>query len=227
MADARERAVLAYFDSAAQADQAAQELMRWDKDDDLIGLDTIGVLTKDADGKLETKNLSARNTGKGALVGIGLGALAAVVSGGLTLLPADGGLAGARPKRGLGLSDEDLQQLRAALEGGRAALLVLCDPHEVAVTTALLTAAGGTVRPPAGAVSPEALREASPAASAAPAAPAEPAPAAPGATPGPSDSLIALAGTKAPRPRRRWRRSSPARRGSAGWSRTPGWASRR
>ena len=187
MADTRERAVLAYFDSAAQADQAAQELMRWDKGDDLIGLDTIGVLTKDADGKLETKNLSARNTGKGALVGLGLGALAAVVSGGLTLLPAaiggaaGGGLAGSRSKRGLGLSDDDLQQLRAALEGGRAALLVLCDPHEVAVTTALLTAAGGTVRPPAGAVSPEALREASPAASAAPAAPAEPAPAAPGA----------------------------------------------
>ena len=194
MADTRERAVLAYFDSAAQADQAAQELMRWDKDDDLIGLDTIGILTKDADGKLETKNLSARNTGKGALVGLGLGALAAVVSGGLTLLPAavggaaGGGLAGSRSKRGLGLSDDDLQQLRAALEGGRAALLVLCDPHEVAVTTALLTAAGGTVRHPADAVSPDVLRETSPAARAAPAPAAEPAPPAPGAPGAPRSS---------------------------------------
>jgi uncharacterized membrane protein len=194
MADTRERAVLAYFDSAAQADEAAQELMRWDKDDDLIGLDTIGILTKDAEGKLETKNLSARNTGKGALVGLGLGALAAVVSGGLTLLPAaiggaaGGGLVGSRSKRGLGLSDDDLQQLSAALEEGGAAVLVLCDPHEVAVTTALLTAAGGTVRHPADDVSPDVLRETSPAASAAPAAAAEPAPPAPGAPGAPESS---------------------------------------
>ena len=185
MADTRARAVLAYFDSAAQADRAAQELLRWDKADDLVGLDTLGVLTKTAAGTLETKNLSARNTGKGALVGLGLGALAAVVSGGLTLLPAavggaaGGGLAGSRSKRGLGLSDDDLQQLRAALEGGRAALLVLCDPHEVAVATALLTAAGGTVRPAADAVSPEALGDAPWAAGAAPAEPAPPAPDAP------------------------------------------------
>ena len=185
MADTRERAVLAYFDSAAQADLAAQELLRWDQADDLVRLDTLGVLTKTAAGTLETKNLSARNTGKGALVGLGLGALAAVVSGGLTLLPAavggaaGGGLAGARSKRGLGLSDDDLQQLRAALEGGRAAVLVLCDPHEVAVATALLTAAGGTVRPAADAVSPEALGDAPWAAGAAPAEPAPPAPDAP------------------------------------------------
>jgi hypothetical protein len=87
MADAAERALTAYFDSAAQAEQAAQALMRWDKAQEDIKLGAIGVLTKDAQGEVETKNLSARNTGKGAKVGLGLGALAAVLSGGLTLVP--------------------------------------------------------------------------------------------------------------------------------------------
>jgi uncharacterized membrane protein len=180
MADAAERAVTAYFDSAAQAEQAAQDLMNWDKATEEIKLGAIGVLTKNADGKLETKNLSARNTGKGAKVGLGLGVLAAVFSGGLTLIPTaiggavGGGLVGSLSKKGLGMSDEDLQQLSAALEGGRAALLVLCDDPDVDATTAQLAASGGTVRRAADAVSAEALQEAAPAASAAPDAPAAP-----------------------------------------------------
>jgi uncharacterized membrane protein len=189
MADAAERAVTAYFDSATQAEQAAQDLMRWDQADDDVKLGAIGVLTKSAEGKLETKNLSSRNTGKGAKVGLGLGALAAVFSGGLTLIPAalagaaGGGLVGSLSKKGLGLSDDDLQELSAQLEGGRAALLVLCDEPEVEATAAQLAASGGTVRRPADAVSPEALQEAAQAAGAAPEAPAAPdAPGAPGAS---------------------------------------------
>src|SRR5688500_2806116 len=137
MADATGRAVTAYFDGAAQAEQAAQELLRWDKADDVIELGAIGILTRNSQGKLETRNLSPRNTGKGALVGLGLGALAAVLAGGLALIPAaiagaaGGGLAGSLSKQGLGMSDDDLQELSAALEGGRAALLVMCDDHEV------------------------------------------------------------------------------------------------
>jgi len=46
MADATERAVTAYCDSAAQAEQAAQDLMRWDKANDEIKLGAIGILTK-------------------------------------------------------------------------------------------------------------------------------------------------------------------------------------
>jgi uncharacterized membrane protein len=190
MADAAERAVTAYFDSAAQAEQAAQDLMRWDQANDDIKIGAIGVLTKDAEGKLATKNLSARNTGKGAKIGLGLGALAAVFSGGLTLIPtalagaAGGGLVGALSKKGLGMSDEDLQQLSAQLEGGHAALLVLCDEPDVEATAAQLAASGGTVRRPADAVSPEALQEAAQAAGAAPEAPPTPdAPGPPGASP--------------------------------------------
>jgi uncharacterized membrane protein len=198
MPEATEHAVIAVFDSAAQAEQAAHDLQGWDQANDEVKLGALGVLTKDAEGKLATKNYSARNTGKGAKIGLGLGALAAVFSGGLTLLPAalggavGGGLVGSLSKKGLGLSDEDLQRLGAELEGGRAALLVLCDEPEVAATAAQLAASGGTVRRAADAVSPEALQEAAQAAGAAPPAPAAPAgpasPAAPAApAPPPTD----------------------------------------
>jgi uncharacterized membrane protein len=192
MADTAERAVTAYFDSAAQAEQAAQDLMRWDQAAD-VKLGAIGVLAKDAAGKLATKNLSARNTGKGAKVGLGLGALAAVLSGGLTLIPtaiggaAGGGLVGALSKKGLGLPDDDLQQLGDQLDGGHAALLVLCDDPDVEAIAAQLAASGGAARRPA-AVSPEALQEAAQVASVAPAAPAAPAPPAPGAPAAPGSS---------------------------------------
>jgi uncharacterized membrane protein len=194
MADATERAVTATFDSAAQAEQAAQELLQWDKDSDLMKLGAVGVLTTNARGELETKNLSARNTGKGAMVGLGLGALAAVLSGGLTLIPTalggavGGGLVGSRSRQGLGMSDEDLQQLRAALGGGRAAVLVICEGHDVDTATALLTASGGTVRRAAAAVSAKTLQEASQAAAAAAAAgaPAGPESPEPPAAPAPS-----------------------------------------
>src|SRR5215469_14685404 len=95
------------------------------------------------------KNLSARQTRKGAKVGMGLGVIAAVFSGGLTLIPTAiggalaGGAAGTLFRKGLGMSDEQLQKLNEDLDGGRAALLVICDANEVQATSDYLTAAGG------------------------------------------------------------------------------------
>jgi len=189
MPEPTEHAVIAIFDSKTQAEQAVERLQHWDKANDEIKLGALGVLTKTADGKIETKNHSSRNTGKGAKIGMGLGALAAVFSGGLTLIPtaiagaAGGGLVGSLSKQGLGLSDDDLQQLSAQLDGGHAALLVMCDAPEVEATTAELTAAGGTVHG-SGVVADAALQEAAKAADApetpaTPGTPETPAPPAP------------------------------------------------
>jgi uncharacterized membrane protein len=169
--EAPEHAVIASFDSAEQADQAAKDLMGWDKANDDIKLGAIGVLTKDTKGEIKTKNYSARNTGKGAKVGLGLGVLAAVFSGGLTLIPSAvggavlGGAGGSLSRKGLGVSDEELQQLSTELDGGRAALLVMCNEPEVQATTEYLVAAGG--RPHTGTVSDAELQQAAQAASAA------------------------------------------------------------
>jgi uncharacterized membrane protein len=147
-----EQAVIAGFDSQAQAEQAAKDLMGWDKANDDVKLGAIGLLTKDDKGEIKTHNLSQRQTRKGAKVGMGLGVIAAVFSGGLTLIPTAiggavaGGAAGTLFRKGLGMSDEDLQKLSADLDGGRAALLVMCDGSEVQPTTEYLTAAGGKVQ---------------------------------------------------------------------------------
>ena len=80
---------------------------------------------------------------------MGLGVLAAVFSGGITLIPSvvggavAGGAAGSLFRKGLGFSDDELQQLSSDLDGGHAALLVMCNDDEVAATSEYLTAAGG------------------------------------------------------------------------------------
>jgi hypothetical protein len=57
-----------------------------------------------------------------------------------------GGVIGSFSKKGLGMSDEDLQQLSSELQGGHAALAVLCPPAEVEATTTELTQLGGRTR---------------------------------------------------------------------------------
>ena len=101
MPDSPEHAVIAVFDDTAQAEQAAHDIMGWDKANADIKLGAIGLLTREGgdwgQGEIKTRNLSSHNTGKGAKVGMGLGALAAVLSGGLTLIPTavGGAVAGA------------------------------------------------------------------------------------------------------------------------------------
>jgi hypothetical protein len=53
---------------------------------------------------------------------------------------------GSFSKKGLGMSDEDLEQLSKELQGGRAALAVLCPPEEVTETAAELGRLGGKTR---------------------------------------------------------------------------------
>jgi uncharacterized membrane protein len=154
MSETGEHAVIAVFDDATQAERAAQDLMRWDKANDDVKLGAIGLLTREGgtwgQGEIKTKNFSSRNTGKGAKVGLGLGVLAAVLSGGLTLIPGAvggavaGGAVGSLSRKGLGVTDQDLDELTKALDGGRAALLVMCDEGEVQGVTDYLVTMGGT-----------------------------------------------------------------------------------
>jgi uncharacterized membrane protein len=144
-----EHAVIATFDSSMQAEQAANDLMDWDKTRPDINLGALGVLTRNAKGEVKTRSYGARNTGKGAKIGMGLGVMAAVFSGGLTLIPTAiggaiaGAAAGSLSHKGLGLTDAERQELSAELEGGRAALLVMCNDSEVDPITDYLKLEGG------------------------------------------------------------------------------------
>ena len=144
-----EHLVVAVFDSKDMAAGAAQALKDWDKANEDIKLGAMSVLTKNEKGKIETTNYSSRKTGKGAKIGVIVGVITAILSGGVTLLGGViggavlGGLGGSLSKQGLGLSEDDLKALAAELNAGHAALLVMCDDSEVEATTAELTTLGG------------------------------------------------------------------------------------
>ena len=151
-----EHAVVATFDSSAQAEQAANDLLDWEKTNPDISLGAIGVLTKNDKGDIKTKSYGARNTGRGAKVGLGIGVLAAVASGGLTLIPTaiggaiGGAAAGSLSRKGLGLTDaEEKRLISSDLECGCTAILVTCNDSEVkAITDYLMLESGRTLNHP-------------------------------------------------------------------------------
>ena len=140
--------VWAVFDSQDAAEAAAKSLKSWDKADKEIKLGAIGVVYISDKGKLKTKKMGSRKTGKGALIGAILGGIVALfapatliggaVAGGLT-----GGVVGVFFKKGLGLSDEQKDEIKANLEAGKGLLIVLADDNEVEATTAKLVELGG------------------------------------------------------------------------------------
>ena len=66
---------MAIFPHEEAADSAAQALKEWDRLDDEVKLNAIGVLVLDEDGKIKTHKLGRRSGGKGAGLGVVLAAL--------------------------------------------------------------------------------------------------------------------------------------------------------
>jgi len=138
---AKKQFVLAFYESEAAADEAVNQIKQWDKATKEVKLGAIGVLVKDDKGKIKTHKLGQKKTGTFAV----LGALAAVLTGGATVLGGAvvGGILGAFFHKGLGLSKEDLARISAELDGGKAAVGVLVQPDEAAGVSAKLAELGG------------------------------------------------------------------------------------
>ena len=162
---AKQQLVLAFFADEAAADAAVTTLKQWDKASKEIKLGSIGVLAKDAKGKVKTQKLGARHTKTGVAAGV----LAAVLSGGVSLLGGVvvGGLLGAVFHKGLGLSKDDQARISGELDGGKAAVAVLAAPDEAAAVAAKLAELGGATETHE--VTDEALDEAAAAIAAEPA----------------------------------------------------------
>ena len=179
--------VLAFFDSEDLADKAVAELKEWDKASDDIKLGAIGILVKDKNGKIKTEKLGSRAGGKGAKTGIMLGVIAAILSGGVTLLAGvvygavGGGIFGSLFHRGLGIPKEEMDKIGKELDGGKAAVGVLAGPGEIYAVSAKLKDLGGT--PKSYEVSEEAVQQATEAAEAQAAEPQPAAEAAPAVEP--------------------------------------------
>ena len=62
--------VLAIFSDEAAADSAVESLKAWDKIDDDIKLNAVGVLVLDDKGKVKTHKVGSRSVQKGVGIGI-------------------------------------------------------------------------------------------------------------------------------------------------------------
>jgi uncharacterized membrane protein len=144
-----EQVIVAFFESQAIADSAAVNLQEWAKSTKEVTLGAVGTIYKQ-DGKVKTH--VGRKAGSGAVVGTIIGVIAAVLSGGLTLIggmligSASGGIVGAFMKKSTHLTKEEIQQIGNELDAGRVAVVVTCDAHELAATRQQLITAGGKVR---------------------------------------------------------------------------------
>lgn len=161
---AKKQLVLAFFESEAAADEAVNEIKQWDKASKDVKLGAIGVLVKDDKGKIKTHKLGKRKTGGGAV----LGALAAVLTGGATVVGGAvvGSILGAFFHKGLGMSKDDLARIDSELDGGKAAVGILAKPDEAAGVSTKLAELGGA--PETHEVSDEALEQVEAAAEATP-----------------------------------------------------------
>jgi uncharacterized membrane protein len=141
--------VLAFFESEETADGAAGALLGWAKGNRRVQLDAVGVLVKDAQGEVKTHKLGPREGKKGIGVGAVLGVVAAIASGGLTLVEgvalggAGGGLVGSLFHRGLRMSAEDGERIASRLDAGHAAVGALVPANQGPAVSEELEALGG------------------------------------------------------------------------------------
>lgn len=149
--------VIAFFADRATADEAVDGLKTWDKINENFDLGAIGFITKEDD---KIKTHVGRKTGKGAAIGAAVGIIGAVLTGGVSLIATTvgGGVLGHFFKKSLNLTPEEIVQIGQELEGGRVAVVVLCDDFEIPLVTEYLQGSRGTVRTYK--VSQEALAEA-------------------------------------------------------------------
>jgi uncharacterized membrane protein len=152
MSNSQDKSVIvAIFDGEGIAEDAANKLKGWDEASDAVQLGGLTVMTMQ-DGKVVTKKMGGREGGKGAKWGAIAGVVAGVLSGGVTLLgglvvgAVGGGLLGSLKKTGAPITEEHIAQINEALKGGKSALVVMCDEHEIDATSDMLKALGGETR---------------------------------------------------------------------------------
>ena len=143
MSDHKRGIVLALFDSEAAADSAVEELKAWDKLDDDVKLDSIGMIVLDEKGKLKTHKLGRR---RGIAKGVGVGVVVEILAGFIVsplLPPLTFGLIGAT-RKSLDLSEERREFLAKSLQNGKAAVGVLVKYEEMLDVDKKLAELGGS-----------------------------------------------------------------------------------
>jgi uncharacterized membrane protein len=142
--------VLAFFDTEDAADEAAKALKDWEKATEHMKVDGIGVLVTDDKGEVKEHKLGKRAGKRGMGIGVALGVVAAIPTGGLSLAggvlggAGGGGVIGEFFHKGLKMSDEDTARIASELDAGHAAVGVLAWDSETDAVAEKLKGLGGT-----------------------------------------------------------------------------------
>jgi uncharacterized membrane protein len=145
----KQELVLSFFDSEDAADEAAKALKQWEKASEYMKVDAIGVLAKDNDGNVKQHKLGKQAGKRGMGVGVALGVIAAIPTGGLSLVGgvlgggAGGGVIGEFFHKGLKMTDEDAARIGRELDTGHAAVGVLTWDFETEAVADKLKDLGG------------------------------------------------------------------------------------
>jgi hypothetical protein len=141
-----QKVVIAFFDSEVAADQAAESLRSWEKASEEMKLGAIGVLVKDENGKVKDHKLGKREGKKGVGIGAILSLVAAIPTGGLSLVggAVGGGVVGEFFHKGLKMSGEDATRINSELDAGHAAVGALVEWDLADLVAGKLKEMGGT-----------------------------------------------------------------------------------
>jgi uncharacterized membrane protein len=146
----KQQLVLAFFTDEGAAEQAAEALKDWEKASEYMKVDAIGLLVKDQDGTIKEEKLGRRAGKRGMGIGVALGLVAAIPTGGLSLVggalggAGGGGIIGEFFHKGLKMTDEDVARIGRELEVGHAAVGVLTWDFETESVAEKLKELGGT-----------------------------------------------------------------------------------
>ncbi|HKT38722.1 MAG TPA: DUF1269 domain-containing protein [Ktedonobacterales bacterium] len=134
--------VLGLYSDLIVARQAQKSLDVWDKAEESIKLGSMAVIYKGSDSKLHWERSGVKDWKKSALVG---GIAGLIFAPGVLVLAGLGAAFGAIDTKRIGVPKEDIEQIGAQLDQGKAALAVLCDDYEILPLTAEMTRLGGKV----------------------------------------------------------------------------------
>jgi Protein of unknown function (DUF1269) len=117
---------------------------------DRVPEDAIGVLVKDRHGVIKEHKLGRRAGKRGMGIGVALGVIAAIPTGGLSLVggalagAAGGGVIGEFFHKGIKITNQELARIGRELDAGHAAVGVLSWDSETDAMAAKLAELGGT-----------------------------------------------------------------------------------
>src|SRR5260370_25876372 len=133
MADIPVQVIVAAFNDLNGASQALKSLKEAKKER-LIEIEDAAVLTKDADGKVKTKETADMRAGKGATIGAITGGVVGLLAGPIGWAALGGGVIGglAAQLHDGGFRDDPLRQLAEGLTPNSSALVALIDHRWVA-----------------------------------------------------------------------------------------------